>query len=171
MSYISLKSNIKFDVHHILTHKTYHDLYKLPKLLHENNINFILHVVNLHAYGFNEFTSVKNAYMSNDLNIERELNTMVEYCEKNNIPYTIPKPFDKGSGCTVFWSRIQLLPVKTLPKEKWIGNAITNYCNAFVNGGLETLGNIYDYKNVMEFWNNEKIVNIRKGLINGSLSD
>ena len=167
MRYISARSEIVFDVHHILTHKNYKDLYKLPEMLKTNNINFRLNIVNLHPYNFNELTSMENVYTSKDYIIAEELNKVVQYCKENNKQCTIPAAFDQPlNGCGVFWSRIQLIPVKSLPKDKWLGNAIPGYCNAVVNGDLITIGNIFEYDNVMDFWNNPQLISIRENLLN-----
>jgi MoaA/NifB/PqqE/SkfB family radical SAM enzyme len=168
IEYISCRSNIIIDVHHILTKNNYKDLYKLPEMLYQRNINFKISVVNLHPYGFNSWTDISNVYLNNNRVIKKELDKFSKFCQSKKISFTIPLPFDsKKSKCKVFWSRIQLIPIKTLQKEKWIGNAIPGYCNAVVNGKLDSIGNIFDYNDVMEFWNNPILVKIRQDLING----
>ncbi len=172
MQYLSSKSEIIFDVHHILTKKNYKNLYHLPRLLMKKNIKFRIASVNLHPYGFNEWTSIDNVYNSNDVSIRNELDQFSSFCKKNKIAYSVPLPFDSiSSKCGVFWSRIQIIPVKDLPKNRWKGNVIPGYCNACVNGGLNSIGNIFDHSTVMDFWNNETIVKIRKDLLRGKYPD
>ncbi len=168
LRYLSAHSDILIAVHHLLTHQSYADLYRLPQLLKQNNINFQLDVVNLHPYNFNQWTALDNVYTHKDVHITRELERLAQYCTENKIPYSIPVPFDENDqACNTFWARIQVMPMGSLPKERQLGNAIPSYCNAVVNGNLHTIGNILDYDKVMDFWNNPHLVTIRQNLING----
>lgn len=176
MEKISKRANIFFRVHLVLTKITYKNMGDTMLELHKRGIRFQYNVVNLHPHNFNDFTSPKNCYYSNDRDITFELKKIKALGEKLGIRVNTPKPFDqmwkeyKGM-CLNFWSRFQVLSSKYLPKDKWIGNVIPSQCNAVVMGKLYSLGNLFDYDNLMEFWNNEKLVKIRSDMINGKYPD
>jgi hypothetical protein len=87
-------------------------------------------------------------------------------CQKLGVPVSIPEPFDKPtSKCDVFWNRLQAIPSWDIPKEKWIGNMIPGDCNAVVKGKMRSLGNIFDYDNLFDLWNNKILVKIRRDII------
>ena len=177
MEYISKNSKIIFDLHTILTKSTYKNLDKIVLDLCRRKIKFIYSLVNLHPHNFNEFTSPNNRYLSTDGEITAELQKLEKIGKKLHLKINIPPPWDKyinnnNKGyCETFWERFQVIPDKNLPKDKWIGNVIPSQCNAVIIGKMYTLGNLLDYENLIEFWNNEKLLKIRRDLINGIYPD
>jgi MoaA/NifB/PqqE/SkfB family radical SAM enzyme len=172
MQKINEKTNILFDVHLILTRYTYQNMDKLVEDLYNRGINFKFSIVNLHPHNFNDFTSIDVVYRSSDLEIKKELSKVETLCKKLNVPVSTPTPFDKKkSKCEVFWSRLQTIPSWDIPKERWIGNIIQGDCNAVVKGKMRSFGNIFDYDDLFDLWNNETLVNIRKNLISGKYPD
>jgi len=175
MEKISRKSDIIFDAHVILTKKTYKGLPELVCKLHRKNIRFYLNIVNLFPLGFNEFTSMDNVYLSSDTNITDELRRLRHTAEELDVKVNIPKPLDKTSTskftCPAFWQKVQLIPSKKLPKERWRGNTILQQCPATVIGDIFSVGNLFDFDNFMDFWNNDALVGIRKKIIAGEMPD
>lgn len=176
MRLISYKTSILFKIHVIVTKSSYMGIKDLLKDLYEKNIYCQIDIVNLHPLNFNEFTSFENIYTSSDIHITRELIEAKKLGKKYGILVNIPEPFDKmyqrkNIICSSFWKRFQIMPDKRIPKEKWIGNVIPSQCNAVVEGNLDTLGNIFEYDNLMDFWNNDKIVGIRRNLLEGTYPD
>ncbi len=105
-----------------------------------------------------------------------ELQKLRKTADKLGVNLTIPNPWDKVSNlnngqCLSFWHRFQIMPDKNLPKEEWIGNVIPSQCNAVVLGNLISLGNIFRYSSLMDFWNNKTLLKIRKDLLNGQYPD
>lgn len=176
MEYLSLRTQIFFRLHLILTKETYKNVDLVLHDLHKRKIRAAYDIANLHPYGFNDFTSMRNVYLSKDAHITKSLVEAKSLGKQLGLEVNIPKPWDKSSGnekgnCINFWSRFQVIPSKKLPKERWIGNVVPSQCNAAVMGTLFSLGNIFDYDNLMDFWNNEKIVKIREDLMRGRFPD
>lgn len=176
MEYLSKKGKILFDLHTILTKQTYKNLDKVILDLYKRKIKFTYTLVNLHPHNFNKFTSKENRYMSTDKEITIELQKLRKLADKLKINLSIPLPWDKEVSkdkgyCLTFWDRFQLIPDKNLPKEKWIGNVVPSQCNAVVLGDLYSLGNLFEHKNLMDFWNNKKLLEIRRNLINRKYPD
>ena len=44
---------------------------------------------------------------------------------------------------------------------------IPHACAAVIRGELNSLGYLFDYKTMMEAWNNEKLVKLRENIIKG----
>jgi len=173
---ISKNSEIIFDVHTILTKTSYKNLDQIVLDLYKRNVKFKYSVVNLHPHNFNDYTSPKNVFLSDDIEIQEELDKLKKLSSKLGIQINIPRPWDKAwetnnGKCLTFWSRFQVIPDKNVPKEKWIGNVIPSQCNAVVIGNLCSLGNLFEFNNFMEFWNNKILLEIRSKLINGSYPD
>jgi len=172
MQKIGAKTGILFDVHLILTKHNYQNMDKLVEDLYNRGINFKFSIVNLSPHNFNDFTSLNAVYESNDAEIKKELVKVKLICQKLGVPALIPEPFDRPtSKCSVFWSRLQTIPSWDIPKEKWIGNVIQGDCNAVVKGKMRSLGNIFDYDNLFDLWNNEILVKIRRDLIHNKYPD
>lgn len=172
MQKIGKKTGILFDVHLILTRHNYQDMDKLVEDLYHRGINFRFSIVNLSPHNFNDFTAFDAVYESDDAEIEKELDKVKRICQKLGVPVSIPVPFDRPtSKCGVFWSRLQAIPSWDIPKEKWIGNMIPGDCNAVVKGKIRSLGNIFDYDNLFDLWNNEVLVKIRRDLIHNKYPD
>ena len=175
MQRISNETQINFDAHVILNKLTFNGISKLIRIMHSKNIRFTMNIVNIFPYGFNEFTSMENVYVSSDLTISEELNNVRKLAEDLKISTKIPKPWNEENlyrkPCMMFWQKVQIMPSKKLPKDRWIGNAIPQQCNAVVCGELYSVGNILEHENFMDFWNNEKLLKIRKQIIQGNLPD
>jgi len=175
METISQATDIQFGAHVLLTKNTYQGLTDLLQSLNNRNINFKLEIVHLLPLGFNEFTSLNNVYTSSDTDITEELDRLKRTAIALNIKTYIPQPWDivniNRNPCTMFWRKVQLMPSKKLPKERWCGNAIPQQCNAVVQGNIFSIGNIFDYNNFMDFWNNDRLVEIRSRIMSGKLPD
>jgi MoaA/NifB/PqqE/SkfB family radical SAM enzyme len=172
MQEISKKAGILFDMHLILTKHNYQNMDKLVEDLYNRGVNFRFSIVNLHPHNFNDFTSIDAVYKSNDVEIKKELDKVEHICKELGVQVSIPEPFDKAtSKCGVFWSRLQTIPSWDIPKEKWMGNVIQGDCNAVVKGKMRSFGNIFDYDNLFDLWNNEILVKIRKDLIHNKYPD
>lgn len=175
MERISQETDIVFGAHVLLTKKSYKKLTELLYSLHERKINFFLEIVHLLPLGFNEFTSLDNVYMSSDTEITAELKRVRQAASELNMQVSIPPPWDKvnidGNRCTMFWHKVQLMPSKKISRERWVGNAIPQQCSAVVQGDLFSVGNVLDYDNFMDFWNNDILVGIRKKIMSGELPD
>ena len=108
--------------------------------------------------------------------LRKELERVRSISKKLDIDVKIPQPWDKSwknhnRNCLTFWNRLQIGPDKNIAEDKWIGNTFPSQCNATVIGKLNTLGNLMDFKDFMEFWNNKKLIRIRRKLINGKFPD
>lgn len=175
METISRATNIPFGAHVLLTKKTYRGLTEMLLTLSDRKINFYLDIVHLLPFGFNEFTSLDNVYVSSDIEIKAELDRLKKAAKMRNIRVSIPRPWDRmnenGLGCPMFWRKLQLMPSKKLPKDRWLGNAIPQQCNAVVSGEIYSIGNLLDYDNFSDFWNNEILLGIRKKVMSGELPD
>jgi MoaA/NifB/PqqE/SkfB family radical SAM enzyme len=172
MQKINATTNILFDVHLILTKYNYQNIDKLVEDLYNRGINFKFSIVNLHPHNFNDFTSIDAVYKLRDTEIKKELDKVNDVCKKLGVPVSIPEPFDKPtSKCGVFWSRLQTIPSWDISKEKWIGNVVPGDCNAVVKGKMRSFGNILEYDNLFDLWNNETLIKIRKDLIHNKYPD
>jgi len=172
MRKINEKTDILFDIHLILTKYNYQNMDKLVENLYNRKINFRFNIVNLHPHNFNDFTSIDAVYKLSDVEIKNELEKVKDVCKKLGVNVSIPEPFDNSkSKCTVFWSRLQTIPSWDIPKEKWIGNVIQGDCNAVVKGQMRSFGNLFDYDNLFDLWNNETLVKIRKDLTHNKYPD
>jgi organic radical activating enzyme len=162
---------IKFAISYILTKKNYKGISELPGILLENGIrNFSLTVGNLYPYEINEFTKKDNCYFKRDTEITRELDKLREYCDKHRIVVSIPDPVDMrkdNSFCYRFWTSLQINnPSLKVEKDKWVGTITPCVCPACLYGDLYSLGNLFDFKNFMDFWNSKNMIRIRKHFIN-----
>lgn len=169
LKYISENSNICIRINIILTRKNYKDLYRIIDLLDSNNIkNYEVDVINLYTYEGDIFTSKCNQYHSEDEHITTELTKLKSYALQQGVKCCIPEPIDKSSEqCDHFWTKFQTWPVIGCDKDKYAENMVPMACAAVVNGELNSLGYLCDYKNIMEAWNNERIVSIRRNLLKG----
>ena len=172
MEYISRHSSVHFEVHYIITRLNYEHIDLLIEDLARRRINCHVAIVNLHAHGFNEFTSPYAVYTSKDIHMTKALHQAEALGRAKGIPVYLPSPADIGSGvCGSFWSRLQTWPVKGIDKDRFADNVIVGGCNAVVIGNLKSLGYFFDYKNIMELWNNEHFAQIRQNLIKGIYPD
>ncbi len=172
MEYINKYSNIHFEVHYIITKHNYQHIDKLINDLSRRRINCHIAIVNLHPYGFNDFTSPRSLYTSKDVHITNALQKAKELGKERGIPVSTPLPADAGPGiCGSFWTRFQTWPVKGIDRERYGENVIVGGCNAVVIGNLKSLGYLFDYDNIMELWNNEHFVTIRESLLRGVYPD
>lgn len=175
MEKISKHTDILFKAHVILTKQSYRGIPKLIRELHRRGVNFRLELVNLFALGFNSYTAMENAYFSDDAEITEELKRIRREADQLGVDVDIPLPSDlynaAGDPCPEFWKKVQIIPSKNLPKEKWPGNAIPQQCPAVVTGELFSIGNLFEHETFMDFWNNPTLVEIRRNIMAGQLPD
>jgi MoaA/NifB/PqqE/SkfB family radical SAM enzyme len=172
MEYINKHSDIHFEVHYIITKHNHEHIDSLINDLSSRKINCHVAIVNLHPHYFNDFTSVDSLYTSKDMEITATLQRAKELGKQRGIRVSTPLPADSGKSiCGSFWSRFQIWPVKGIDEERYGENVIVGGCNAVVRGNLKSLGYIFDYNNIMDLWNNDKFVKIRKGLLAGVYPD
>jgi MoaA/NifB/PqqE/SkfB family radical SAM enzyme len=172
LEYLSKRSNVKFEIHYILTKTNYMSIDPLIRDLHSRQIRCYVAVVNLHPHNFNSFTSPDMMYRSSDTAITDELYRIENVGNKYGIEVKICKPSDsKDIKCGSFWSRFQTWPVKGIAEERYHENVIVGGCNAVVKGNLNTLGLFFDYKTIMDLWNNDYFLKIRSNLIKGIYPD
>ncbi|MEG3638491.1 radical SAM/SPASM domain-containing protein [Magnetococcus sp. PR-3] len=176
MERICKESDISFRVHNILTRSCWEGLEDLLRELHGRGIKFNQEVVNLVPHNFNDFTAENNIYLEGDDHITEALQRLKALGDELGIEVTVPKPWDRMStpgeeSCMNFWNRFQVIPSKHLEKDRWRGNVIPSQCNAVVLGKLWTLGDIFEYDNLIDFWNNDIVVEYRKRVIEGQLPD
>lgn len=150
----------------ILSRSNFKAIPQILELLVAHNIKMDLNIVGLFPHMFNEFTNIDNVYQSSDTMITDLLEKIVLLGRRFGITVTTPKPFDHpDQNCNVFWEKIQVWPVAGIPKDRYHENLIPHACNAVVRGNMNSLGYLSNYTSVMDFWNNETIVNIRNKII------
>lgn len=173
LRFISKNSNIFLNIQYLLTRLNYKTLPDLITALIGHGIReFSLNVVNLFSYGFNSFTADSSVYLSHDSDVKKILEEAKRIADGEGIPLYLPLPADQWeSGCDVFWQKIQIWPVKGNNPDRFAENLIPHACRAVVLGELSSLGYIFDYTDVMDFWNNPVLVDIRRNLIDGVYPD
>lgn len=173
LQYLSNASDIVLDLHFLLTKFNYATLPALVNDLVENGLrNARLNVVNLYSYDFNEFTSTAAVYVSQDTQITRVLERAREIAGEHGLQIQIPSPADEwDGGCDVFWHKVQIWPVQGNQRDRRHENLIPHACRAVVIGELASLGYIFDYDDIMDFWNSPQLVDIRRNLIEGVYPD
>lgn len=172
MEYLSRKAGIFLEAHCILLQDNRDTLMPLIDDLANRGIKGRLDIVHLHPYGFNDATSLRHRYLERDTETTAVLNRTKAYAERKGVQITIPSPLDRGQQrCGSFWSRMQIWPVAGVAKEHRCDNMIIGACNAVVLGEMNSHGYVFDYRNVMEMWNNEHLVGIRAGLLEGKYPD
>ncbi len=169
LEYIAKRSNIKIMPFLILTKYNYKHLKGIIDQFLERKINnFQLNIGNLFSYDYSEFTSSDNVYVSTDYEITEKLNEIVSYGREKGIVVTVPRPADyQNEICNVFWDKFQTWPVQGCEEGRYGENMIPHACAAVVNGGLNSLGYIFDYDSIMDAWNSERLVQIRRNLLEG----
>ena len=173
LKFISNNSCINLNIHYILTRNNYKFFLRLLVDLVDNGIkNFNINVVNLFSYNFNLFTSDDSVYLSSDFLIKDTLDEAMVFAKDNCIPIYLPLPADQWeNGCDVFWQKVQIWPVQGNDPDRFAENMVPHACRAVVLGELSSLGYIFDYTDLMDFWNNPGLVKIRRNLINGVYPD
>lgn len=169
LEYISKRSNIKIMPFLILTRSNYRHIKGIIDDFQQRGIkNYQFNVGNLFSYDYSEFTSSDNVYVSSDTEITQMLSDLVAYGRKKGIPVSIPRPADATTRpCSVFWEKFQTWPVMGCEKSRYGENMIPHACAAVVRGDLNSLGYIFDYDNIMDAWNSERLVEIRSNLLKG----
>lgn len=167
MTFIGKNSSIKIKATLIITKKNYKDLKKVIDLFVERNVNLHLLVVNLLPYNYSEFTSFENVYVKEEHEITRELEELAAYAREKGVSVSIPKPAELESECNVFWLEFQLWPVNGCHTERRWENMIPHACTAVIRGEMNSIGYLFDYPTIMDAWNNENIVKIRRSLMDG----
>lgn len=167
LEYLGGKSNIRIRVVNILTKRNYKNLKGIIDDLIARNVNFELMITNLLSYDYSDFTSSDNVYNWGDNEITEVLEDLKQYAKSKHIKIEIPKPANCEDDCFVFWDTFQTWPVKGCQKDKYAENMIPHACAAVVRGELNSIGYLFDYDNIMDAWNNEKLVQIRENMMNG----
>lgn len=163
---LSQETEIKFNISWVLTKVNYDSIPQLiDKLIARNINNAAINVSNIFTYDFNEMTSSEIQYASSDTHITQALSEAKGYGDKRGIPVRVPQPSDYCPGCTVFWEKVQIWPANGNDPDRYHENLIPHACRAVVKGNLNSLGYIFDYDSIMDFWNNDKLVTIRKNLL------
>ncbi|EGJ51986.1 radical SAM protein [Desulfocurvibacter africanus] len=156
----------------ILSRSNYMDLPKVIEVLAANRISMQLNIVGLFPHMFNAFTSMDNIYRSSDIEITRCIEHVKFLGKRFNIVVNTPMPFDDPSGrCNVFWEKIQIWPVAGIDPHRYDENLIPHACNAVVLGDINSLGYVSSYSTVMDFWNSDTIVGIRRKILAGNYPD
>ncbi|MCD7726286.1 MAG: radical SAM protein [Clostridiales bacterium] len=168
LEYLGANSNVRIRAVNILTKKNYKHLKGIIDDLDSRNVNFELMITNLLSYDYSEFTASSNVYTSADKEITKMLEDVEEYAKGKDIKVSIPRPADGEGDCFVFWDTFQTWPVRGCQKERYVENMIPHACAAVVRGELNSLGYLFDYENIMDAWNNPKLVKIREDMINGT---
>ena len=167
LEYIGKNSSLLIRIVVIVTKQNYKNIKGIIDELKKRNVNFDMLLVNLLSYDYSEFTSSDNVYTSKDYEITEALDETVEYAKLNNININTLKPAELEDDCYVFWDEFQTWPVKGCEKNKYGENMIPHACAAVIRGELNSMGSLFDYKTIMDAWNNEKLVELRENMING----
>lgn len=167
MDYIGKNSNLIIRAALIITKQNYKNIKGIMDDFHKRNINLELLIVNLLSYDYSDFTSSDNVYTSKDIDITKHLQEAKQYAEELGIKMFPARPADQEEDCYVFWREFQTWPVKGCEKNRYGENMIPHACSAVVRGELNSVGYLFDYNTIMEAWNNEKLVQLRKNMIHG----
>lgn len=167
LEYIGKNSDLLIKAVVIITRQNYKNIKGIIDELYNRNVNTELLIVNLLSYDYSEYTSSDNVYRSEDEQITDALLEVKAYAAKKGVKITLPKPADKEDDCYVFWSEFQTWPVKGCNEARYGENMIPHACAAVIRGELNSTGYLFDYQTMMDAWNNDKLVEIRKNMING----
>jgi MoaA/NifB/PqqE/SkfB family radical SAM enzyme len=168
----TLQRQIKLIGSCILTKENSQSIMPLVKALVDNGIRMQINVVNLFPHMFNDFTSMDNVYKLADKHIEAEIQEVKEYGEKHGLIINLPEAFDDTSNtCNVFWEKVQIWPVEGIDPERYDENLVPHACNAVVLGDINSYGYLFDYDDVMDFWNNDVLVGYRQKVLDGIYPD
>ena len=169
---ITDETEIQIHGHFILTHDTYRELYDLISEIRLNKIRCVIDVVNLHSYGFNEWTNADKEYVKNNgSHITETLLRCKEFAASLGYTLNIPSPKERKKTCHSLWDRIQIWPVTGCDNDRLAENIIIGGCNAVVLGNINSLGYLFDYKSVMDMWNNEFFTEARNKILNKEYLD
>jgi MoaA/NifB/PqqE/SkfB family radical SAM enzyme len=157
---------VSLESHFVLTKLNYTHIEALAATLINRDIKCTLAIVNIHPYGFNELTDIRNAYYSVDLEITRVLERVTSQCFGSCVNVSVPTPFDTARVCGSLWSRFQVWPVDITPENRRDENIVIGGCSAVVLGDMH-LGYFFDYSSIMELWNNPYFVAYRTKMLNG----
>lgn len=173
LEYISQRTDIMLDVHFLLTRLNYATLPVLLEDMIERGIrNLRLCVVNLFSYDFNAFTASDNVYVSGDHHVTKVLEQVRHTAAEHGVDLFLPMPADQWhTGCDVFWQKIQIWPVQGNDPKRIKENTVPHACRAVVSGDLSSLGYLFDFDDIMAFWNNPRLVNIRQNLLENQYPD
>lgn len=165
MEYIGNNSSLVIRAVLILTKQNYKHIKGIIDDFTARNVTLELLIVNLLAYGYSKFTAPDNVYVSTDTEITKALQEAAEYAKEKGVPIFMPKPADQEEDCCVFWKEFQTWPAKGCLTGRYGENMIPHACAAVVCGELNSLGYLFDYETIMDAWNNEKLVALRKNLM------
>ena len=167
LEYIGENSNLLIKAVVIVTKQNYKNVKGIIDEFLIRNVYTELLIVNLLSYDYSEYTSSDNVYCSADEEITRALQELQDYADIKGIRVTSPKPADKEDDCYVFWSEFQTWPVKGCDENRYGENMIPHACAAVIRGELNSLGYLFDYKTMMDAWNNPILVKLRENMMHG----
>lgn len=176
MSRLSKEANIKFNLSSILTRQNFRDIDKMLLYFRDQGIRFTISFNNLFSYGKkfeNEFMNEENIIQSADKEILEELERAKAVLKKEGIHVNFPPPRDQQCAeyCRRLWTVAQIgfYYGNTSSEDKKYGNVIHGGCEAVFSGNFTSIGNLFDYTNVTDFWNNERLVKIRQAFLDGKI--
>lgn len=147
------------------------DLENVVKDLARHKLRVTLSVNPVFPYGFNDFTAPENMWLPNDMEMNARLNEIRALAHSLGVKLAINFPPRKTSlNCAVFWKKFQIWPTKGSDAGR-LDNVIPHGCSAVTLGDMASFGNLLDYKNVMELWNNNKFIAVRQKLLEGKFPD
>jgi MoaA/NifB/PqqE/SkfB family radical SAM enzyme len=165
-------SGIPIHLNYIVTVHNHSSLPRLIRELNRRNIRCHVNVVNLIAYGFNDFTSPDSVYRKKNEEIRHSLLRAKFDAASTPVSVRLCDPFDEpGHPCLFFWKRMQTWPVRGVDPARYGENVIIGACNAVVRGALNSLGYFFDYDRIMDLWNNAHFVRCRELVIRKRLPD
>ncbi len=171
LEYVCKNSSIIIKVVVVLTKQNYKNILDMMDELDHRNINYELLIVNLLSYNYSDFTSSENVYSIKDIEITEALKLVKKRADERGITVVIPQPKEEEEQCYVFWTEFQTWPTQNCDKDRYIENMIPHACAAVVRGELGSMGYLFDYTNIMDAWNNPKLVEIREKMIHGIYPD
>jgi len=173
LKFLSDNTDILLKINVIVTRSDYEGISSIVQDLYDYGIrNYRVSYINLFSYDYSDFTSSENVYTSLDKDITHELKCAKTIGRKLGIRVVIPKPADKCKHkCNVYWQKFQTWPVKGCDSERYAENMIPHACAAVVCGEINSLGYLLDYDSIMDAWNSEELVRIRKMLLRGEYPD
>lgn len=156
----------------IVSRTSHATLPQLIAVLEKNGIRLRLILTNIFPHMFNAFTSMDNVYRQKDQEVAASLEKTAELAARAGIEVVMPVAFgDPTARCSVFWEKVQIWPVVGVDPDRYDENLVPHACNAVVRGKIRSLGYVSDYATVMDFWNNETLVSLRRKILAGTYPD
>lgn len=176
---ILAETKIKFSFNTIVTEENLYLLENLPDLIAKqlpsgdsgDRIAFGLYSVI--PFGMNSYTSFENWLSFREGKTQIVIDKMTRRAEQlgmnvvNPINYKNPPKI-----CGFLWHKFQYpWPLAEYETEYGMENALPINCIATGPGKLKTIGSVSEHGSIMEFWNNDFLVNLRRNMIKGEMPD